>query len=201
MTALSPNATTPILIVLGCPLHEGAGGNLRRIDPRRLEVLGAHAVRDVEGEDHRALALAARRRSRSVGRARTRPARSPPRRARTGCGAAAARRAARRRHEPFGRRAARRAGRAGGAPTSRRARAAARARGTSSIHGEPSDISAAAAVCATRRCERAPGRGRPRSRPRRCRRRRGGSLPAAPPRDARPPRAGGAGTRRRSSRP
>ena len=64
--------------------HEGAGSDLRRLDPRRLQVLGEHAVRDVEGEDHGALALRHAPRSRSVGRARRRPARSPPRRSANG---------------------------------------------------------------------------------------------------------------------
>ena len=39
------------------PLDERGSRLFRRLDPTRLEVIGAHAVRDVEGEDHRALAF------------------------------------------------------------------------------------------------------------------------------------------------
>ena len=39
----------------GLALDEGLGGRLGRVHPGRLEVVGRHAARDVEGEDDRAL--------------------------------------------------------------------------------------------------------------------------------------------------
>ena len=109
-------------------LDEGAGGSLGGLDPGRLEVLGVHAVRDVEGKDHGALTL---RHGKVDGRSRqrrTRRGRSRRRRARTGCGAAAgagSRSSARGLRTP----AAPPAGRAAAEPPRMRARAAARPRG------------------------------------------------------------------------
>ena len=71
VTALSPNATTPIRIELGCRSTKAVAAAFAAVDPCRLEILGAHAVRDVEGEDHRALPL---RHREAHGRAREREA-------------------------------------------------------------------------------------------------------------------------------
>ena len=128
--------------------HERAGGALRRLDPGGLEILGAHAVRHVEGEDHRAFAARAARGSSSGARARTRraasaggeererhvaaPAAAPRRR--VGTSPSAASRAARPRSPAD-------------ADTYATTSAGTTTR-LSSIHGEPSDISAAAIALA-----------------------------------------------------
>ena len=135
-------------IELGCRSTKAVAAVLRRVDPRRLEVVGAHAVRDVEGEDHRALAL---RQPEAHGRAREREADEPDRRReqREGDVAPPADAALRRRrHEPFGREPG---GALGAQPQRPRVgeHEGRDAASQSSIHGDPSDISGAAA-CATR---------------------------------------------------
>ena len=137
-------------------LDERAGGRLRRLDPGRLEVVGAHAVRHVEGEDHRALAVAAARGSRSGARAPKHDERERrPRRARTGRGAASrSAPAAAVGTSPSGASRPARSARRRSSHTYASTRHGDAATSQSSIHGEPSDISAAAA-CATRRSGRA----------------------------------------------
>ena len=141
-------------------LDERAGGRLGRLDARGLEVVGPHAVRHVEGEDHRAFAL---RQRRSSSRAREREADERERRG-----------------EERERHVAPPADAALPVPSARAPRTRAGPRGSArrrsahavgehqrrdddeqtSSHGEANDISGAAVACATRRCGRARGRGR-----------------------------------------
>ena len=199
VTALSPKATTPILIDLGCRSTKARAADFAasiRVGSRSLAFMlfeTSNARITVPSRSGRATFM--------VGRARAK-ASSP---------SAATKKA----NGTWRRTRARRAAPVGTSPSeASRAARSARCRsahqyattsaGTttraSSSHGEPRDISGSSAF-AIRPCGRARKRDRPRSRPRRCRRRRGGWPRGALPPGARRPPAAGAGTRHRSSRP
>ena len=55
--ALSPNATMPTRIVLGCRSANAVAAAFAALDASGLEIVRPHAVGHVEGEDHRALSL------------------------------------------------------------------------------------------------------------------------------------------------